>query len=336
MPKKLIYWLIIFILLTSFTMGCDLFKREQLQKEVTETAKEPEQAASHLRRTVFYFVNEHNFLVPVTRDIPWVEGIGKAALENLIDNAELRAELAEKGLRPTLPEGTRVLGMSINDGLAKVDFNANFLQFSDKTAEQNAINSVVYTLTEFPAIKQVQILIDGKVLEKTSYGNEVKALERKGINLETLEASVIASAEMIPVTLYFKSGSSSGKFDYFVPVTRMVSRTQNQIKTALEELIKGPADGTALVSPLPKDTKVLDVIQKDSEVVVNFSKEIEGYGGGVDVEQSVVNSVVLTVSEFPGVELVSIQVEGRAGVLPEGTVLETPIFKPLYVNPNSI
>ena len=80
----------------------------------------------------------------------------------------------------------------------------------------------------------------------------------------------------------------------------------------------------------------LDVIQKDGEVIVNFSKEIEGYGGGIDIEQSVVNSVVLTVSEFPGAEIVCIQVEGQADVLPEGTVLETPIFKPLYVNPGSI
>ena len=45
---------------------------------------------------------------------------------------------------------------------------------------------------------------------------------------------------------------------------------------------------------------------------------------------------MLTVSEFPGVEKVSLQVEGNAGALPEGTVLETPIFKPLYVNPGSI
>ena len=101
-------------------------------------------------------------------------------------------------------------------------------------------------------------------------------------------------------------------------------------------MIKGPSENTGLVSLLPKDTKVLDVIQKDGEVLVNFSKEIEGYGGGIDVEQSIVNSVVLTVSDFPGVETVTIQVEGKAGALPEGTVLETPIFKPLYVNPESI
>lgn len=224
--------------------------------------------------------------------------------------------------------------MTIRDGLAKVDFNDNFLQSSDKVAEQNAINSVIYTLTEFPSIDQVQILVDGKIPEKTSNDNQIKGVfNRKDINLET---PVVVSTEMASVTLYFKGGNIDGNYSYYVPVTRMVAKSQNQIKTTLEELVKGPVDGTGLVSLLPKDTMVLDVIQKNGEVIANFSKEIEGYGGGIDVEQSIVNSVVLTVSEFPEVETVCIQVEGQAGALPEGTVLETPIFKPLYVNPGSI
>jgi germination protein M len=333
MPKKIICLIIILILVTIAT-GCGLFKKEQPHEEVPQSEDNNEQALAHLRKTVFYFVNEHNLLVPVTRDIPWVEGIGRATLEGLVDSYELRSELADKGLKPSLPEGTLVLGMTIRDGLAKVDFNANFLQSPDKAAEQNAINSVVYTLTEFPSIDQVQILVDGKTAEKTPNGNQLKGVfSREDINLET---QVDASMEMVPITLYFKGGSTDGSFNYYVPVTRMVKKTQNQIKTALEELVKGPTEGKGLVSLLPKDTMVLDVIQKDSEVVVNLSKEIEGYGGGIDVEQSVVNSVVLTVSEFPGVETVCIQVEGQADVLPEGTVLETPIFKPLYVNSGSI
>lgn len=333
MPKKVICLIIILLLVIS-TIGCGLLKKEQPKEEVPESDEDSEQTLSHLRKTVFYFVNEHNLLVPVARDIPWVEGIGKAALESLVDSEGLRAELAGKGLKPSLPEGTQVIGMTIRDGLAKVDFNANFLQSSDEAAERNAINSVIYTLTEFPSIEQVQILVDGKTLEKTPNGNQLKGVfGRKDINLE---GTVTDSTDLVPVTLYFKGGSTDGNFNYFVPVTRMVTKSESQIRTALEELVKGPAAEAGLVSLLPKDTRILDVIQKDSEVVVNFSKEIEGYGGGIDIEQSVVNSVVLTVSEFPKVETVSIQVEGKAGALPEGTILEAPIFKPLYVNPSSI
>ena len=334
MSKKIICLLIVLLLLIMSAAGCDLFRRESPQDELPESNDDSEETLANMRKTVFYFVNERGLLVPVTRDIPWVEGIGRAAVESLVDSEELRAELAEKGLKAPLPEDTKVLGMTIRDGLAKVDFNSNFLETPDILTEQNAINAVVYTLTEFPTVDEVQILVNGKVMEKTPNGNSLKGVfKRQNINLEK---PVAASSEMVPVTLYFKGASLNGNFSYFVPVTRMVANSDNLIKTALEELIKGPSENTGLVSLLPKDTKVLDVIQKDGEVLVNFSKEIEGYGGGIDVEQSIVNSVVLTVSDFPGVETVTIQVEGKAGALPEGTVLETPIFKPLYVNPESI
>jgi len=334
MLKRIICLLIILFLVVTTVAGCGFLKRESPQDELPDNDEDSEETLAHLRKTVFYFVNEHGLLVPVTRDIPWVEGIGKAALESLVDSEELRAELAENGLKAPLPEGTKVLGMTIRDGLAKVDFNSNFLETSDIVAEQNAIDAVVYTLTEFPSVDEVQIFVDGKIVEKTPNGNQLNGVfNRQNINLET---PVAASSEMVPVTLYFKGASLNGNFNYFVPVTRMVPKTNNQIKTALEELINGPSENTGLVSLLPKDTKVLDVIQNNGEVLVNFSKEIEGYGGGIDVEQSIVNSVVLTASAFPEVETVTIQVEGKAGALPEGTVLETPIFKPLYVNPGSI
>jgi len=334
MVKKIVCLLIILFLVAAAVAGCDFFKRESPQEEVPDSGEDSEETLANMRKTIFYFVNEYGLLVPVTRDIPWVEGIGRAALESLVDSEEMRAELAEKGLKAPLPEGTQVLGMTIRDGLAKVDFNANFLQTPDIVTEQNAIDAVVYTLTEFPAVDEVQILVDGKMVEKTPNGNQLKGVfKRQNINLEK---PVTASSEMVPVTLYFKGTSLNGNFSYFVPVTRMVTKSDNQMKTALEELIKGPMENTGLVSLLPQDTKVLDVAQSNGEVLVNFSKEIEGYGGGIDVEQSIVNSVVLTLSDFPGVETVTIQVEGKAGALPEGTVLETPIYKPLYVNPSSI
>jgi len=333
MPKKVICLIILMGLVFSIA-GCSLFKKGA--EEVLPTPDEGiEQVQANMRKTVFYFVNENDLLVPVTREIPWVEGIGRAALECLVDSQEIRAELAEKGLKPSLPAGTEILGMTIKDGLAKVDFNKEFLNSEDTIAEQNAVDSVVYTLTEFPSVEDVQILVDGKPLKKCPKGTVLNdVLYREKINLET--GGSTAAEGTVPVTLYFKSVSENGNYAYFVPVTRMVSKNDDMIKTAVEELVKGPLANMGLVSVLPQDTKVLEVNQKGSEVAVNFSKEVEGYGGGLDVEQALVNSVVLTVSQFPGIEKVSLQVEGDTGVLPEGTILDNPIVKPIYVNPSNI
>jgi len=333
MPRKIIALLVLISLLLSLS-GCGLFRKSQDETNLESSPDVAEQVQSNMRKTVFYFVNESDLLVPVTREIPWVEGIGRAALESLVDTPELRAELAEKGLKPSLPAGTQIIGMTIRDGLAKVDFNENFLNNDSKIAEYNAIQSVVYTLGEFPTVDRVQILVNGKPLKKCPHGTELgDVLYPEKINLEPTNNPLSGA---VPVTLFFKSYSSDGNYSYFVPVTRMVPQSDDLIKTAVEELIKGPSPEMDLVATLPQDAKVLDVIRDESHVIVNFSKEIEGYGGGLDAEQTLVDSVVLTVSQFPGVSQVSLQVEGESGVLPEGTLLENPIMKPVHINPQNL
>lgn len=322
MLKRCVLVLLLLSLLI-FMVGCNKFS--QVEEEVIDDIQE---TGANMRKTVLYYVNEYGLLVPVTKEIPWVESIGKSALESLIDSPGTREELADKGLAAPLAEGTKVLGMTVRDGLAKVDFNSEFLKFENNKQEQNAIKSVVYTLTEFPAIEKVSIMINGNPLQNTE-----EVLMREKINLENVSSDI---KDATPVTLYFKGSSKNGNFTYYVPVTRMVKKSDNIIKTAVSELIKGPVENTGLVSVIPQDTKVIDVVQNNNEVEVNFSKEVEGYGGGQDVEQALVNTVVLTVSAFPGVEQVNLKVEGQAGVLPEGTVLDNPILKPLYINPGNI
>jgi germination protein M len=335
MPKKVMCLLLVLSLILCIA-GCGLFKKQAEESEPQPSEGQTEQAQADIRKTILYFVNEHEMLVPVAKDIPRVEGIGKAAIECLVDNPDSRLSLVEKGLKPPLPEGTRIVGMNIRDGLAKIDFGLDFLNFNDIISEKNAISSVVYTLTEFPAIEQVSIMVEGKPLKKCPHGTVIKeVLQRENINLEPVDSS-LPLEDMIPVTLYFRGSNADGSYNYFVPVTRMVNKSEDVISTALQELIKGPAEDTDLVSLIPAETQLLGVRQEGSEVIVDFSKEVEGYGGGIDSEQALVNSVVITVSQFSGVEKVSILVEGKTGVLPEGTVLDNPILKPLYVNPDNI
>lgn len=62
MSKKAICLMIIFILVISAT-GCGLLKRERSEEESPEPEENSEEALAHLRKTVFYFVNEHDLLV---------------------------------------------------------------------------------------------------------------------------------------------------------------------------------------------------------------------------------------------------------------------------------
>ena len=75
----------------------------------------------------------------------------------------------EGELTPTLPPRTKLLTLQINEaGLAKVNFNQALSKDHPRgsTAEMMTVYSIVNSLTlNFPQIKRVQILIDGKPVE---------------------------------------------------------------------------------------------------------------------------------------------------------------------------
>jgi len=139
-----------------------------------------------MRKTVLYFKDKYGFLVPVMTKLPWEEGIAKLALKNMVDSPELRETIGKTGLLPIIPAGTQVLGMAIdeNTGLCKVDFSKEVLNCETKEDEEDMINGIVYTLTEFPAIREVQLLVEGQVLPTFTHGtNTSSPIKRDNINL---------------------------------------------------------------------------------------------------------------------------------------------------------
>lgn len=70
-----------------------------------------------------------------------------------------------------------------------------------------------------------------------------------------------------------------------------------------------------------------------STLVVDFSDGLTGYGGGRTAEQAMIGSLLLTLTEIPGVDNVKITINGQVPNLPEGTDLSQPVSRPLLVNP---
>ena len=62
-----------------------------------------------------------------------------------------------------IPSGTKLLGASVKDGVAVLNFNENF-EFNSVGVEGYIaqLMQIVYTATEFPTVKSVQFLIEGK------------------------------------------------------------------------------------------------------------------------------------------------------------------------------
>lgn len=102
-------------------------------------------------------------LVPVERRVP-VEPGGAAELATVVallagpNDAELGATPAMYTL---MPEGTRLLDLRVDEGVATIDFSGEFESGGGSASAKGRLTQVVYTLTQFPHITGVRFEIDG-------------------------------------------------------------------------------------------------------------------------------------------------------------------------------
>ncbi len=205
-----------------------------------------------MRKTILYFKDKQGLLVPLMKKIPWEEGIARSALRNMIDSPELRESIITTGLAPIIPAGTEIKGMTIDEdiGLCKVDFSKEVLNYETEKDEENLINGIVYTLTEFQAIDQVQFLVDGEIVPVMKYGTNLSnPIKRENINLV-----IDGDDQRSKVVVYYKGINFEEDYEYFVPVTIPTLAPVPNIYTALELLFDGPPMELGLSSCIPQGT----------------------------------------------------------------------------------
>ncbi|MCM1566403.1 MAG: GerMN domain-containing protein [Dehalobacter sp.] len=305
--------------------------KEQVQEETQSMSEVSTSQPENSRATVLYYKDNESFLVPVMRYIPKEDlGIAKTAVSTLIYSPEKAQDLNVAGLTPTLPMGTKINGAVIkDDGLAIIDFSKEFLNFSSNKAEELGIKAIVYTLTEFPNIKSVEIRVDGKRIEEMPKGTEVEpVLKRTEINLQAIENPDEKLSKV--VVYYHKKGS--GEYSYFVPVTKLVSGFENRAEAAISALLEGPTDGSSLNCPFPEGTQLLGVQVNDSLAYVNFSEQILAKQGDKAAENAMIKAVTLTLKEFPEVAKVKIFVNGKIIENADGIGADNYLNVPAFVN----
>lgn len=91
-----------------------------------------------------------------------IEDNGKPAMENALQ-ALVATKPSEAKFADVIPIGTRVLGLKVEKNIAYADFSKELLKQRQGSYEQVMISyAIVNTLTEYPEVKKVQILVEGK------------------------------------------------------------------------------------------------------------------------------------------------------------------------------
>ena len=104
----------------------------------------------------------------VTRNVPKDSPLLEA-IKSLLKGPS--ANEAKTGCKTYIPPESQLLGVSIKDGVAYLNFNEEF-QFNPNGPDAANIQlmQIVYTATSFPTVKSVQFLIEGKNLQYLTEG----------------------------------------------------------------------------------------------------------------------------------------------------------------------
>lgn len=135
---------------------------DEKKNSAIEPARPDDRAVAGETVIVLYFSNNEGYLAAEKRAAPKTEGIGRVTVQELI-----KGPAPGSRLNPTIPRGTVLRNINIKNGLATVDFSKELKtkHGGGSTGELMTVFSIVNTLTQFPAVQKVQILIDGQKVE---------------------------------------------------------------------------------------------------------------------------------------------------------------------------
>ncbi|MDW7650914.1 MAG: GerMN domain-containing protein [Bacillota bacterium] len=323
MKTKILLLMILLLLIT----GCTLRKQSEPTPPPQNGDRLPEPGLK-TRETVFYLPDQDwRVLVPVRIHIPWEEGIARATVGYLTEG-NLPAQAMDTGLIPLLPAGTEVLGLAIRDGLARIDLSSSFLDYNPED-ERMVINGLVYTLTEFPTITDVEILVEGEKAEFPGMTTTGVFGREFGVNLEVAEG-LDDFSQTDRITLYFLL--PAGENVFYVPVTRVIPEPEDRVFTVIEELLKGPAFSNILMTSLSAGVTLESTRVQGGKVTVHFSGDLTSGGGGQLAADRIRHQLALTLTEITGITEVEVLVDGQQPTFPPGVQFPETFTRPKLWN----
>ncbi len=161
--------IIVIIAVIAVIIGIFMIVKNKTAKTIQYEPQE-EISGEQERKTIIslYFINKKTKeVVPEARMIDVKDLINepyKVLINFLIEGPK------NENLEKTIPEGTKLLGATLEGDTLKLNFSREFLNKEGKEAEEKTIESLVNTLTELTEVNSIRILIEGEENKKFQDG----------------------------------------------------------------------------------------------------------------------------------------------------------------------
>lgn len=174
-PRQVLFYrigrtatLIFLMLLLFLSASCRKAKEPTRKTTVpssgkTETSKQADikksdEQKTTVKITLYFADSQAEYLVSEVREVSYSQSLEEVAVKELIKGPQ------NQELAACIPKGTELHQVRLEEGIAYVDFSQELISKypGGSAAETMTIYSVVNTLAEFPQIKAVKFLVEGK------------------------------------------------------------------------------------------------------------------------------------------------------------------------------
>ncbi len=249
--------LILFIMLITFSF--------ELMDTKTNNKLEEIEYVSNLNTTHIYLLNKENYLVKV--DIL----VNKEKIEDMVRYVLKKLYTTNNkyhNLKGLIPSNTKINKIEYKNDTIIIDFSKDLLAVNKKL-EEKVIESIVYTLLEIKGISNIQIKIDGKILNKLEKSNITlpDVLDNSlGIN-KTFNINSLKDIKCVVLYYVFNNDYN----DYYVPVYKYINSKDSKIKIIIDSLNGSYTSNTNLRSYLSYKNSIKDYKLDNDTLTITFN-----------------------------------------------------------------
>ncbi len=255
----------IFITTIIFFIVFTLYSLKEVDKKVevkTNNEKNEE---------VIYTLNDDDYIsktsVYVSKALTLEDKI-REKLEIMVSENNKNA-LLPSYFRPILPENTRVLDVTVEDSLVKINFSKEFMDVTELQSEK-MIEAIVYTITD-ENILGIEIYVEGAMLKYVPHTKKaLPTILTKDIGInKTYEIFSSDDISKVVMTYY---GSDENDL-YEVPVTKYVNDNREKLEIIFDELSKVVLDKNLIT--LLEGIEINDYKITNKKISVDISSELK-------------------------------------------------------------
>lgn len=256
-----------------------------------------------------YLINSDELVIKTSIAIKSEETLNKA--KELIDALTIGSDKSEyipKDFKPIIPKNTKLLNISLDKGLLKINFSKDFLNVP-KDDEEKLIEALIYTLTEDENIDNIMIFIEEKKLEVLPQTN-IKLPNTLNRNFGINKVYDIDSIKDLEKTTIYYIGKVEDLV-YYVPVTKIDNNKNNKINIIIEELKSSPIHETNLMSYLASSVELLGFEALEEQISLSFNNAILSNLQDEEILEEVKYSISYSIKDTLNVKEVIFKVDDK-------------------------